>query len=188
KTVRLPERIRSRILIAGCTHREDEEIVFSALSELLKSGIGVFIAPRNIVRCDEVIRRGKELGFDGLKAGTGKGRDFTVIDSMGVLDRYYSDSEWAFVGGTFKDLGGHNIMEPAQSGCRVLFGPFIRNFAQEAAELIRLGIGLKIENADDLAAALNSLEHPDWEGFAELLAINQVCFENLVKRVGNEIA
>lgn len=53
-----------------------------------------------------------------------------LVRAMGVLPEIYSASDITIVGGTFCDIGGHNICEPMQYGSAVVYGPKIH--AQEA--------------------------------------------------------
>ncbi|MCD4668137.1 MAG: 3-deoxy-D-manno-octulosonic acid transferase, partial [Sulfurimonas sp.] len=46
-----------------------------------------------------------------------------LIDSMGELNNIYAISDIAIVGGAFKEgIGGHNPLEPAHFGCKIITG------------------------------------------------------------------
>ncbi|MDD2714558.1 MAG: glycosyltransferase N-terminal domain-containing protein [Candidatus Wallbacteria bacterium] len=158
---------KEKLLIAGSTHFEDEKVLFAALREIRKQGFRVALAPRNVERCRQVLKDASNLGFTGklLSSGENWYGDFLLIDRMGVLAEFYGRAQFAFVGGSFLNLGGHNILEPAQAGCRVIYGPFMRNFAIESELLERLRIGVKISDAAELISALESVVMPDWDGF-----------------------
>ena len=49
--------------------------------------------------------------------------DLVLIDAMGELNNIYAISDIAIVGGAFKEkVGGHNPLEPAFFGCKIITG------------------------------------------------------------------
>jgi 3-deoxy-D-manno-octulosonic-acid transferase len=46
-----------------------------------------------------------------------------VGDSMGEMDIYLGMADVVFVGASFSNGGGHNIVEPLSTGCPVVMGP-----------------------------------------------------------------
>jgi len=52
------------------------------------------------------------------------------------------------------DVGGHNILEPAQSGKAILFGPYMTNLKAVAEEFKVKGAAIEVADGDALAAAL----------------------------------
>jgi len=64
------------------------------------------------------------------------------------LNRLYSISDIAFVGGTLADIGGQNILEPVWAGIPVLYGPSIFNVRDSSQYILenRLGAMVKDEN------------------------------------------
>ena len=61
-----------------------------------------------------------------------------VGDTLGEMDLYLGLADVVFVGASFADMGGHNIIEPLSAGCPVIMGPstygidFIARPAQQA--------------------------------------------------------
>ena len=59
-------------------------------------------------------------------------------DTLGEMDLYLGLADVVFVGASFANMGGHNIIEPLSAGCPVIMGPstygidFIARPAQEA--------------------------------------------------------
>ena len=70
------------------------------------------------------------------------------------LMRYYACCDVAFVGGTFANIGGHNLLEPAALGKPVLFGPHTHNIEEIAQQLSASGGGLKLQSEAELTAAV----------------------------------
>ena len=49
--------------------------------------------------------------------------DMILVDVMGELNNIYKISDIAVLGGAFKDdVGGHNPLEPAHFGCKIITG------------------------------------------------------------------
>jgi 3-deoxy-D-manno-octulosonic-acid transferase len=84
-------------------------------------------------------------------------QDILLLDSLGELERFYTIADIAFVGGSFVDVGGHNVLEPARLGKPTFFGPFMDNFKAVAQELKQSGGGIEVRNGDELTAAIAEL-------------------------------
>lgn len=48
--------------------------------------------------------------------------DIVLIDAMGELNNLYAISDIAILGGAFAPIGGHNPLEPAHFGCKIITG------------------------------------------------------------------
>ena len=49
--------------------------------------------------------------------------DLILVDMMGELNNIYAISDVAILGGAFReDVGGHNPLEPAYFGCKIITG------------------------------------------------------------------
>ena len=46
-----------------------------------------------------------------------------IGDTIGEMDIYLGMADIVFVGASFSDWGGHNIVEPLSAGCPVMMGP-----------------------------------------------------------------
>ena len=61
-----------------------------------------------------------------------------IGDTLGEMDLYLGLADVVFVGASFTDMGGHNIIEPLSAGCPVIIGPstygvdFVARPAQQA--------------------------------------------------------
>jgi len=154
-------------LCAGSTHENEEEIVANSL--ISASGPGginalLIIAPRKIERAEAILKKIKERGIRAARfsAPLTPGApcikhepslpDALIIDRMGYLASAYSLADAAFVGGTLslKDVGGHNVIEPAAFGIPVIAGENVRNFKDVARELEKSGGFFKVANEEEL--------------------------------------
>lgn len=123
----------SRVIIAGSTHKGEDEI-FIPIFEKLKQefpDIKLLVAPRHTQRVPAV----KELAHKtNLKLGlrskndTFQDNDIIILDTMGELSKMYSVCDFAFIGGSFNKTGGHNPLEAVVYSKPVVSGPSIHNF------------------------------------------------------------
>ena len=148
---------RGPVVVAGSTHRGEEEIFLGILPELcgLYPGLLMILAPRHPERFGEVERLLRERKVRYLKRSEMSGPqsgDYGVLllDTMGDLPQYYGCADVAFVGGSLVPAGGHNLIEPARWGKPVLFGPHRSNIAETARELLEQGGGVEVRDRQDL--------------------------------------
>jgi len=160
KELRIPE---GRVLIAGSTHRGEEQLIARAYLELRQKYPDLFlvIAPRHPERFQEAqdSLRQKGIPFFLRSAGTGAPSDchVMVLDTLGELTKFYALADVAFVGKSLTQRGGHNPLEPASCGKPVLFGPHMDNFREVAALLTSEGGAIEVRGFRDLVSALDHL-------------------------------
>jgi 3-deoxy-D-manno-octulosonic-acid transferase len=82
--------------------------------------------------------------------------DIWLGDSLGEMPLYYALSDVALLGGSFKKLGGQNLIEAAACGCAVVMGPHTFNFSEAAALAETAGAALRVE---DMHAALQAVSN-----------------------------
>ena len=146
----------SRILIAGSTHRGEEEIVRSCFLRLRSRfpTLRLIIVPRRPDRGTEVLQLFQQDGTEAVLASRqSRSTPVVVVDRMGYLSRLYALADVAVVGGSFVPQGGQNPIEPAACGKPVLFGPDMHDFPDVAAWLLKAGGAIQAENERDLFAA-----------------------------------
>lgn len=78
-----------------------------------------------------------------------------IIDNIGMLSSLYAFGQIAYIGGGF-GVGIHNTLEAATYGIPVVFGPKYEKF-QEAKDLIEIGAGFSISNAEELNQVFNAM-------------------------------
>ena len=155
---------RHRVLVAGSSHRGEEEILLEAFRCLKRSfpDLQMVLAPRHPQRFAEVEKLLKVKGMRFGKKSQTNGRslfaeDICLLDTLGDLQAVYALGDVAFVGGSLVDAGGHNLLEPARLRRPVLFGPYMSNFAAIATEMKQTGGGVEVRNLEDLVRALTEL-------------------------------
>ena len=161
-----------RLFVAGSTWGPDEEILLPLINE--SPDIKFVIAPHEMEesRIEHLMREVK----GGAVRYTQLPTDFTaaqvlVLDTVGILSRVYGSAEWAYIGGGF-GAGIHNTLEAAVYGMPVAFGPKYHKF-KEACDLIELGAGRSVANAEGLKAWFAELKS-DNDYLARLSALAKV--------------
>ncbi|MFA5369336.1 MAG: 3-deoxy-D-manno-octulosonic acid transferase [Candidatus Omnitrophota bacterium] len=125
-----------RLIVAGSTHRGEEEMILGAYAQLKEShaGLRIIIAPRHIERYREIaclVRRSglEPVFFSRLRDEALISPDQVVIvDIIGMLKAVYSIAYLVFVGGSLIKHGGQNMVEPAVFAKPIILGPHTFNF------------------------------------------------------------
>jgi 3-deoxy-D-manno-octulosonic-acid transferase len=150
------------LLIAGSTHPGEEEHLLDCYRRLQERQRAVFlmIAPRHperLAAIEALIRhRGYTIQRWSQFQTWQQGR-ITLVDSVGNLPRLYSLAHFVFVGGSFVQRGGHNILEPAAWGKPIFFGPYMENYSSIAEMTVRAGAAIRVGNGADLAEQVEYL-------------------------------
>ena len=125
----------SHIMIAGSTHRGEEELVLTAFRAVRERepGVRLIIAPREVLRTMEVEHLCRRAGFTvntrkNLQQGGEGGEDIVILDTVGELGRVYGLGDVIYIGGSLVAHGGHNILEPAAHGKAIIVGNQMFNF------------------------------------------------------------
>ncbi len=122
-------------IVAGSTHEGEEEIVLKSFIEYKKLfDAKLIVVPRHPERFESV--------YDLMKAYADKNSltlsrfsknqsfetDMILVDVMGELNNIYAISDIAILGGAFReDVGGHNPLEPAFFGCKIITGKYFHD-------------------------------------------------------------
>jgi len=146
------------VIVAGSTHKGEEDILLSALQEVRKSfpSIKLVIAPRDIMRTEELASLATSFGFVAirrtvLQSNHSERHDIVLLDTIGELGKIYSIGTIIFVGGSLVAQGGHNILEPAAHGKPILVGPYMFNFKDTYALFSKREACITVDNATNLA-------------------------------------
>jgi len=80
-----------------------------------------------------------------------------MLDTVGELLHYFSSAKLVIMGGSFVNIGGHNILEPAHYGRAILCGPYMDNFNEEKNLLLEKKALIQVQSWLLLEDKLNEL-------------------------------
>jgi 3-deoxy-D-manno-octulosonic-acid transferase len=129
--------------VVGSTQAPEEQYAIDAFCKLRLDypRCKLILVPRQPDRFDEVARL---IASSGLKMvrrsrmGDEVIRDWDVLlgDTIGELRWWWGLADLAFVGGSFGDRGGQNMIEPAAFGVSTAVGPNTKNFTDTVRILL----------------------------------------------------
>lgn len=151
-----------RVIIAGSTHKGEDEIILTAFTNLKKEfpDIKLLIAPRHLQRTSNVEALVKSTGLSyGLRSSNAnfKEKEIIILDTLGELGKMYSICSFAFIGGSFNKTGGHNPLEAAVFNKPALSGPSIHNFKDIYEILSRTDAGKVVNTGKELEFSMKKL-------------------------------
>lgn len=79
-------------------------------------------------------------------------RPIILVDTVGELSAWWGMADIAFVGGSFGNRGGQNMLEPAAYGAAVSFGPNTWNFKDIVQFLLQAKAAVVVRSLRDLEA------------------------------------
>ena len=141
---------------------DEDDSVIAAWREL--PGWRLILAPRKPERFEAAARQLEAAGIafarrSGLSAEADQ--PVLLLDTLGELSSLFAFADVVFMGGTLADRGGHNILEPAFSGCPIVVGPHLENFQDIADDFLAHSALVQIQNPGELGAALlGATENP----------------------------
>lgn len=124
------DKPEGEIIVAASTHEGEEEAILEAFSEYKKSHheAHLIIVPRHPERFEQVwqmvetLSQTEEFSLSRFSESKNFNSDLVLIDAMGELNNIYNISDVAILGGAFESIGGHNPLEPAHFGCKIITG------------------------------------------------------------------
>jgi 3-deoxy-D-manno-octulosonic-acid transferase len=149
-----------KVFIAGSTHEPEEELLLPIYKRLSKAYSQLWlIAPRHLSRVEQ-IEKLLDAGnidydlFSNCKNGTPHRHSLVLVDTFGDLAELYSVASFVFIGGSFSNHGGHNLMEAAIWSNALFFGPFMQDFQEAADDIVKAGGAVCVESPAELEEQL----------------------------------
>jgi len=181
-----------KIIIGASTHNPEEKILIDTFLELKKDieNIALIIAPRHLERLNEIENLLKERNIDySLRTKTDKmEKDVMILDTMGELSGFYQYADVVFVGGTFANIGGHNILEPILENKPVIIGNYYYKVEDLYNQLKDYGIISSVKNKEELKEKI--IEYLNNNQFSKLLSfkdLQQKIFKCYINNIENLI-
>jgi len=124
------EKQKCEVIVAGSTHEREEKSILEAFVKYKKQNDSkLIIVPRHPERFESVYdliieyAEKNTLSYNRFSKNNSFEGDIVLVDMMGELNNIYAISDIAILGGAFRDdIGGHNPLEPANFGCKIITG------------------------------------------------------------------
>jgi 3-deoxy-D-manno-octulosonic-acid transferase len=132
------------VITLGSARDGETPVVLAAIRKAaIKPDPLFIIAPRHMSLVPQVEDACRRDGLEFRTVGEGETVSAEELDrtrvvifaQMGRMLEVYSISDIAIVGGTYKNFGGHNPLEPASQSAVTIVGPHIQNIRDDIAYL-----------------------------------------------------
>lgn len=150
------------ILLAASTHEGEDELLLETLRQLQHQHPDTLLVlvPRHPERFDRVAALAQQsftMQRHSLGEAVAAGTQVMIGDSMGEMMALLGACDICFMGGSWVDNGGHNLIEPAIWAKPQFTGPSLFNFA-EISELLLAANGVAVvDSPQDLANSVSQL-------------------------------
>jgi 3-deoxy-D-manno-octulosonic-acid transferase len=148
------------VIAAASTHTGEEGVIIEAHRRLRDRfpGLLTLIAPRHPERGPGVRDLAAATGLKTALRSRGEklnaATEIYVADTMGELGLLYRLAPIVFIGGSLVRHGGQNPIEAAKLGAAIIHGPHVSNFAEVYAALDAARGAERVNDSDQLTAAL----------------------------------
>jgi len=162
-----PKPLHETVTLAS-THEKEEEMLLEHLSFSERT---VIVVPRHPERFDAVdimlqqFCQKRRLGYHRFSKKPDFKNDVILVDTMGELVNIYAISDVVLLGGSFREgIGGHNPLEPAHFGVKLISGKYIHN--QEA--LFPLVKNVRLCDVDEIEFSIQKAQPSFIEGEVDM--------------------
>ncbi|MBC2850543.1 3-deoxy-D-manno-octulosonic acid transferase [Cetobacterium sp. 8H] len=151
-----------KLFVAGSTREGEDQIIIDVFKKLTSTLL--VIVPRHLERVNDIenLLRSSGLTFSRFSSiedfALTEKIDVIIVDKMGILRKFYSICDIAFVGGTLVNIGGHSLLEPLFYGKTPIFGPYLQNVKDISRDICNLKLGYKVSDEIEFLNAINYLE------------------------------
>lgn len=157
KTIKELENIK--FFLAASTHKGEEEIILSWFNGSMEGFDKLIFVPRHIERSAEVKEIIEKQGYSvSLYSENDFSKQVMIIDAFGLLEGLYILADKIFIGGSLKEIGGHNIYEALQFEKKVAVGKYMFSFKEIFDEAKEFGLVKVINNKEDALQFMLGLE------------------------------
>lgn len=140
-----------KVIVAASSHENEEQLICKNLK--LKNDEMLIIVPRHPERFSSVDKllqkfaKEKDLSYSKFSLSDDLDKDVVLCDKMGELVNLLAISDIVILCGSFiEGIGGHNPLEPAYFGTKIVSGPY--TFNQKA--LFSLVKNIEVCSVDEL--------------------------------------
>lgn len=162
-----PNIIQQAYILFASTH-DNEEQQFASLLSLLNDDsfiVPLFvIAPRHPTRLDSILKSLLNIGIDerqiairSKNQAISSATKIYLADTLGEMNCLFRHALIVTMGGSFVDIGGHNLLEPASLAKCIITGPSDDNIKQDIKDLKQQGGIIQVANLNQLKIELKEL-------------------------------
>lgn len=168
----------SFVVTAGCIHSGEGIILRDFFKKMMEYNYPckLIIVPRYL---EETARLLEEIGNNATHItdiSTSKKWDICIIEKNGILDEMYKIADVAIIGGTFTNIGGHNVWDAAKYAIPIFFGPYYYKQEESCKKLLDSKVGFMVKDGDELG-----------DKMFEVLKVNPIAFIEAQKKFIEEI-
>lgn len=153
------------VFMAGSTQEPEEQLALQAWLELRQTypSLRLILVPRHRERFDSVAAMIRNAGVELVRRSSLECEiprvpgAVILLDTIGELSACWGLADIAFVGGSFGNRGGQNMIEPAAFGAAVLFGPNTWNFRDVVRVFKEADACVQLQEPEQLTPALARL-------------------------------
>lgn len=151
----------SLVWVVGSTQAPEEAWALDIFREAKSRhpNLVLILVPRHQERFNEVaelliksglpFQRRSEFSTQDSGPRTASNSGLILIDTLGELRAVWGLADVGFVGGSFNDRGGQNMIEPAAYGVAVTFGPNTWNFKQTVRLLLEQNAAIEVKSKEE---------------------------------------
>ncbi len=163
------------VFLAGSTQEPEERYALDAYRGLAEEfpNLRLVLVPRHPERFDSVAAMLDESGLTWTRRSSlsnphseirNPQSKVLLVDTVGELGAWWGTARIGFVGGSFGDRGGQNMLEPAALGVVTSFGPNTRNFRDIVTRLLAADGAVQLQEPAELEAFVRRcLADPSWK-------------------------
>ncbi len=134
--------------VLALSTREGEELLLWQAWKNIDNPLLLVVAPRHIGRGPGIEKslnaQGANVAVRSRSELPDENTHIYLADTMGETAQFIANAEWVFVGGSLVNCGGHNVLEPAAWGKRVVCGPYTANVEDDVRWLQSVGMLEKV--------------------------------------------
>ncbi len=183
----LQEKIGARkFWLAASTHKGEEEKIIATHKKLKEKfrDLLTIIVLRHPPRADEVANLMANINFAqrGKKQPITSETEIYLVDTLGELGLFYKMCDFAFIGGSLTQVGGHNPFEPIKLDCAIISGVNTFNFKEIYEKLATTKSCEIVKNENELCEIVDKFLSDETLPKSQLQSAKNVIKDN------NEIA
>ncbi len=143
-------------ILCASTHDDEECQLYSSITSD-NNQLLIVIAPRHPKRsdsivkalCDHLLSR-HQIAVRSKNQTINEHTKVYLADTFGEITALMQHAELVIMGGSFVDVGGHNILEPAALAKCIITGPSDSNINNDVEELVKHHAIMQVHNINEL--------------------------------------